>query len=286
MSVVRLCIRMAAVLALRERTWAGTLVYDTRNLPLSEAMTEHQDAPWLSVYTDRDEQEGVTGRDVNAADRQLHLVVEMGIAGKVPQADGGPAVEIPASDAGYERAIDLIEMQVRRALFHDPLNPWGEFVRKMVMSIRSTDAERTGEGERGARWAARFIVFNCDTIAEPQPGIPMAPDHPVAEFLAAIRAADIEGLATVATLIEQEIIGAPLPSWQQAQSMLGLTEQGTRGIGVAPPYATPATEVTTEVIGTTPGSDKFRDTDVDKQVGRDLPEEGGPIIIVGTEQRI
>ena len=283
MSVVRLCIRMAAVLAVKEKVWAGVQVYDTRNAPLQEAVRS-TDMPWVSIFTDKDEAQ-ISGLDVNGGTRRLALVAEIGIAGAVSADEAtGPGVAIPASDAGYERAIDLMEMQVRSALFNDPAGPWGELFRKMVMAVKSTDAERSGEGERGARWAARFIVFVCDTISEPLPGIPMAADNPIREFLDAIKSTNIDGLSAVATLIEQEIIADTLPNWLQARALLGITEAGARGIGIAPPYPTPDTDVTTSRIGFDPSQDRIEADDVDKEVNPvALPGDHPVIIIRGDE---
>ena len=286
MSLVRSCIRIAAVMALQGRTWAEATVYDSRNTPLDEAMRQ-ENRPFITVFTDTDKKT-VTGMDVNCADRELSVVFEIGIAGPVAkQEEGGPAVAIPATDRAFERAIDVLEWQVERALFHDPSNPWGELFRQLVTEVSEAEAARAGEAERGVRWAARYVSYQCDTIADPVSGKPLDDDHPVKRFIAMAKATTKPELIDAADLIEAQISGAAVPSWRQAQATLGLTEQGVRGIGIGPPYATPDTLTKVALVGFEPQGDRFTLVNVDERLNAlDLPDDGAPVIVPEEENRV
>lgn len=240
--IVRSCIRIAAVMALRNSTWADERVYDSENTPLSEAV-KSANAPFVVVYTE-DVDDTIEGSDMLSPEkRQMKLVVELGIAGMIPQTDGGSVVEIPVTDDALERAVDMLEYQVASHLFHTPLNPWGELLRQFCPVVHSVASVRAGEAERGVRWAARQRTMIVDTIGDPVPGVILSNNHAISKFIAMAKNDEDMALGNVATLIESMISTVNAPTWRQAQAALGLTEEGVRGIGIAPPYATPDDEV-------------------------------------------
>lgn len=236
MTIVRTCLRIAAVEAIKGRTWAGTRVFDSNNAPLDTAARESP-APFVTIFTDTDER-SVSGRDVFAAEQKLQLVIEFGLGGAIPAGDR-MEVGIPATDSAFERALDAIERQVLLALVHDPKSEWGEIWRKTVNKIEATKSERGAETERGSRWAARALTMTLDCVADPPAGVDLDPEHPVALFLDAAKAAEgasAESLKAIAAFIEGQLDEATLPDWRVAQGQLGLTEPEVRGIGIGPPY--------------------------------------------------
>jgi hypothetical protein len=239
MSIIRPILRMCVVAALRERTLAERRVFDSDNTPLAEALAQEpeQAKPYITVYTDEDTRPGVSGRDIYAAERNLSLVLEIGAASAVvmKRDDGSDeiALQIPATDAGLELSVDIVESQALAALVGDPQSRWGELFRR-VLRIERVQGQRGGSAERGSRWAARQIILICDVIADAPPGAPEP--AVVRDFLAAARAAPRElGLAGAAEIIERALDSATALTWRQAQAWLGLTEKEVRGIGVAPP---------------------------------------------------
>jgi hypothetical protein len=240
MSIIRPILRMCVVAALRERTLAESRVFDSDNTPLADALIrEPEEAkPYITVYTDEDTRPAISGRDVYAAERNLSLVLEIGAASAVVmRRDDGSneiALQIPATDAGLELSVDIVESQALAALVGDPQSRWGELFRRMVLRIERVQGQRGGSAERGSRWAARQIILICDVIADAPPGVPQP--AVVRDFLAAVRAAPPElGLAGAAEIIERALDPTAALTWRQAQAWLGLTEQAVRATGVAPP---------------------------------------------------
>jgi hypothetical protein len=236
MSIIRPILRMCAVAALRERTLAEGRVFDSDNTPLAEALIrEPEEAkPYITVYTDEDTRPGVSGRDIYAAERNLSLVLEIGTASAVVTGKLGVMLQIPATDAGLELSVDIVESQALAALVGDPESRWGELFRRMVLRIERVQGQRGGSAEHGSRWAARQIILICDVIADAPPGVPQP--AVVRDFLAAARAAPSElGLAGAAEIIERALDPTMALTWRQAQAWLGLTEQGVRATGIAPP---------------------------------------------------
>jgi hypothetical protein len=236
MSIIRPILRMCAVAALRERTLAEGRVFDSDNTPLAEALIrEPEEAkPYITVYTDEDTRPGVSGRDIYAAERNLSLVLEIGAASAVVTGKLGVMLQIPATDAGLELSVDIVESQALAALVGDPESRWGELFRRMVLRIERVQGQRGGSAEHGSRWAARQIILICDVIADAPPGVPQP--AVVRDFLAAARAAPSElGLAGAAEIIERALDPTMALTWRQAQAWLGLTEQGVRATGIAPP---------------------------------------------------
>lgn len=236
MSIIRPILRMCAVAALRERTLAEGRVFDSDNTPLADALAQEpeQAKPYITVYTDEDARPGVSGRDIYAAERNLSLVLEIGAASAVVTEKDGLILQIPATDAGLELSVDIVESQALAALVGDPQSRWGELFRRMVLRIERVQGQRGGSAERGSRWAARQIILICDVIADAPPGVPEP--AVVRDFLAAARAAPRElGLAGAAEIIERALNPATALTWRQAQAWLGLTGKEVRGIGIAPP---------------------------------------------------
>jgi hypothetical protein len=277
--IVRSCVRIAAVMAIRGNTWADDRVYDSNNTPLAEALRQ-EPAPFVSIFTDDDEGK-VDGRDVLHVDsHELKLTVEFGIAGPFEKDEGDKSIVIPATDDAFERVVDVLERQIACALFHDPKNSWGEIFRGLVIACSKTASKRAGEAERGARWAARQRVFTVETVSDPTPGAPIGGDHPIAAFIAACRADSDTGLDGVADMIEALIGDAAAPTWRQAQAMLGLMDAEVRGIGLAPPYPMPDDETPAELIGFTPGDDEFTDENVAVVINPDdLPRDKDLIVL-------
>ena len=131
MSIVRMLTRLTAVAALRGRTWASDRVFDSDNTPLSQALTLNEAAkPYIVVYTDSDSRPG-EGTDLYASERELALVLEIGVASKIKDGEvGDEKLNIPQTDEGMEIALDMVEHQALAALFGDPQNDWAELLKR------------------------------------------------------------------------------------------------------------------------------------------------------------
>jgi hypothetical protein len=239
MSIIRPILRMCAVAALRERTWAEDRVFDSDNTPLADALVNDPGTakPYITVYTDEDTRTGIEGRDIYGAARSVSLVLEIGVASAV-RVEGTDEVEIelPATDAGMELSVDMVETQAVAALIGDPRSAWGELLRRIVVGIQRAPSQRGGSAEKGTRWAARQVVLVCDVIADPPPGTVLPEDHVVRAFITMAKTAPPEvRLAGAGEIIENILNATPAWPWEQAQAWLGLTEKAVRGIGVGSP---------------------------------------------------
>ena len=231
MSIVRSCLRLATVAALRDLTWAEARVYDSDFTPLDQAILQTP-SPYVVVFTDDDTRSNIEGRAEFTGNRKTVLVIEMGIAAATTMTAPGEKqqVVIPATDASYELAIDMLEHQVIAALLHNPEGRWSELFRSMVMSISAIESHREGEAARSARYAARQLVISVDPIADPTPGVVLVAGHPILDFVTFARTAPASiGISASVELIMQSLPKTNAVPWRQAQARLGLTAMEARG---------------------------------------------------------
>lgn len=277
MSIIRPCLRLATVAALRDRTWCETRVLDSDNSPLAEALMV-ANAPYIVVYSDDDDRENIEGFDLAGTKRGLLLVIEFAIAGAINPTEGGTTIRIPATDAAFELALDVIETQITNALLHDPTSAWGEMWRELAVNTDKVSSKRGGSAEQGARWAARQLLLLIDTDADPPAGVLVREDHPIRKFIAMARAAPELNIAGAVDIIEAALPTVEAPTWRQAQAWLGLTEGAVRGIGLAPPVEAGPQEWESKIAGLGTAKDGMVDKDgVTVRVGDHEPERGPEI---------
>lgn len=272
MSLMRTALRLTAVQALRQRTWAESRVYDSDNTPLAQAVTgTDEKLPYIVVYTDTDNRTGpFAGREVHDANRETSLVLEIAVASAVEADGGGIAIRTPATDQGMEIALDFTEAQAIRALLGDPQSPWCELFHDIVIRVIRMPSVRAGDSSKGVKWAARQTVIVCDIISDPPAGVTyeelgnwrededLSP-HPILRFIELARTVGNE-FAQAADLIDTMIkTQASYPDWQKAQAWLGITREAIRAGGTAPlpdaaagPFTVPVS-ITDPTTGEEPG---------------------------------
>jgi hypothetical protein len=230
MSMVRSCMRLAAVAAIRERCWKQLMVRDSDNRPLDVALTADKDPPpYAVVFT------STHNMDSSDANRStLKMTVEIGLAGVLKQSQEGPTIIIPVqSDSNFELSVDALDRDVRAALINDPRCTWGQILKEFAMAPEIVASERGGTSEGGARWAARQIVFDFEPIVEPEIGVPLATIRPMMLFLA--KAKEDPMMATAAGFIEAVMtLDDPGITAEQAQAMLAVRARTVRSLGIAP----------------------------------------------------
>lgn len=248
MSLARLALRIATVKALRGHTWAGDMVRDSEIGPIDDA-AQDKEIPFVVVYTDDSEGE-VSGTDLFAHDGKQCLVIEVGVTTRMKPGRSGPGGwAIPTTDAGMEMTIDAIERQIKLALT-DPANPWGEFWRKLVLSIDMRKSQRGAAAKDGVRFAGRQIVLDVDLPRDPAPGRPLGPIW--ADFLA-LCAADADLAGQVDALRALATGGSTnWPDWQSVRAAYGLSLDRARALQIAPPEGAPAA-FTSISVTSTPG---------------------------------
>lgn len=226
---------MASVSALRDRTWAENRVFDSDNTPLIDALSA-ETKPYITVFTDMDNRIEMEGMDSYSTQRNLSLVMEMGLASAVVVDNGVKTINIPQTDQAMEALIDMLEHQAIGALVGDPYSKWGEIVKSIVTRIYRIPSRRGGSSAKGTRWAARQVTLVCQTMGDPVPGQVLTAAHPITKFLALARLSGQAGMnmAEAANLIEMALNTTTVPDWRLAQAWLGLTERGVRSLGIAP----------------------------------------------------
>ena len=110
MSLMRACLRLVTVAALKDCTWAENRVYDSDNSPLVDALGDKA-APYIVVYTE-DDNRSVEGKDMVASERYVSIVIAYAVAGAVIVTEAGKAITFAQADASYELVLDLIEDQI------------------------------------------------------------------------------------------------------------------------------------------------------------------------------
>lgn len=236
MSLIRPVLRMCAVAALRDRTWAESRVFDSDNTPLIDAL-QQDTKPYITVFTDADTRTDIDGKDIYTSMRRIALVLEIGLASATTVANGDKILNIPQTDQAMEALIDFIETQALSAIIGDPFSKWGEIVRRMVNHIERIPSIRGGSStQTTTRWAARQLTLICQTVADPAPGTVLPQHHPIRDFITLAKSTEQAGLhmAEAANLIEAMLNESPAPDWRQAQAWMGMTEAAIRATGIAP----------------------------------------------------
>jgi hypothetical protein len=110
MSLLRPIIRACAVAALRDQTWAQARVYDSDMTPLADAVLGVAAAPYIVIYTDTDDLQPVRGvaEMYDGENRNLSVVLEIGVASAVRNAQGQIVIQFAATDQGMEWAVDCV----------------------------------------------------------------------------------------------------------------------------------------------------------------------------------
>jgi hypothetical protein len=230
--------RICAVGALRDRTWAGKHVYDSSLTPFAQAVVGQAAQPYIVCYTDSDDVAPVLGKAefYDSRNRVLQLTVEIGIASSVQEPAGsstpptGPLViKFAATDSGMEFACDVMESQVIAALWGDPYSQWGDIFKRIAGKVIRMQRRRGGQGERGVKFAARRISFSCNPgIFDLAPGVRPDDVNPIWEFMQLARASPTIGQVDVPPILDDYIAVASAPNWRVAQAYLGLDSEGVR----------------------------------------------------------
>ncbi len=167
MSINRLTLRLATVLALRGRTDAGDRVWDSRIGEIDELISGDP-APFILVYVDDEDASG-EGEALRKGQRVVTISIEMAI-GTVERAAGGYQLMMPETDAQLELALDALECQVIDAL-QDVASPARDAWAGLVVGIDSLRIRRGAwsEVDKARRYAARLIEMQVRIPRDPLP---------------------------------------------------------------------------------------------------------------------
>lgn len=193
MSLHRIAARIAAVQALKGKTFVGDNVLDSQisalDVDANGALETDQEKPFISIYC-----ESSTSKERGAGEMlralvpngETNFLFEAGIAATMtvtdPDTEESTIGGIPATDSNFEFMLDMIQRQIADALT-DPDNEWAEIFRTFCRSVASTERNRTAT-DQNTRLAAHQLKMTVNLWPDPAKGMELKPDHPLAMFFA------------------------------------------------------------------------------------------------------
>ena len=235
-----MALRHCAVQAIKGATIFDQNVADSTfaalDMTADGTLTTNEDRPWIAVYTDEGRAGGADVRSLRQ-NGALDFVVEFGIASAMTYIDPDTGasviqgVNIPATDAAMELALDVVDAQIVAALTAD--TPWADVWRDISDGVTQIDRRRTAGADNGMRLAARQMRVTLKCKPDPVRGQPLASTSVWARFRALV-----DGTPLAATV--DTIIGTPgaAVTWQQIMASRGMTEAAISALGQNRPIYT------------------------------------------------
>ena len=232
MSLTRLALRMATVMALRGNTYAGTRVFDSRADAVQPEDFETAQ-PVIIVFTDADDM-ALEGNNWLDAERRIDLVIEVFMGSRLVHEDGQPdEVEIPQTDSGLELALDLVGRQIVKVLQGGVQGTWPELWREIVCRINKVSALRGAGTEKGVKYAAKQYIITVETIAEPPFNLQLE-DTTWGSFVAALGAD--AATAPLAEVIRDHIACTFPSEWVAQAAEIGVNPHAVQSMGLGPAF--------------------------------------------------
>lgn len=180
MSLVMLALRVCAVEALKSaNTLVGDNVLDSQISALSQGadgqLKTGQQNPFIAVYTDSSKFAGGSDPDTNLrGNGTVELLFNFGISATMGQTDKKTGdTEIFSgfltTDADFEASLDVIDVQIRRALA-DGGSDWAQLYGALVSDYIAIDHRRSSAGADGARITAGQTKITVGVLPDPVEG--------------------------------------------------------------------------------------------------------------------
>lgn len=227
MSLAKLPLRIATVLALRGRTWAGDAVFDSSIIPIDTRIETDGGHPLLVVYTDEAQSRARGEMDLTGLRPVVDLVIHAAVAVGFEGSESGASVSVARSDAGFEAQLDVIEAQVTRVLMRGE-DPWSELWRAFARQRDGIRTRRGASARKGMRFAAREIVLPVEVVPDP---LGTGAEYPWAMAVESFGAnPDTSDLAAVLATF---MAGSDVPEWRRVYRTLGLDAATARSLAFA-----------------------------------------------------
>lgn len=231
MSLCRLALRHCAVKALTGQTIVGANVADSDfgalDLTPEGQLSTDRDRPFVLIYTDESRAEDADLRSLRQ-NGELDFVIEYGVASAMTEIDPETGasviagVNIPATDANFEAALDLMDRQVMAVLSGD--DGWAELWRGLTDGVIRIERKRRASAGDGLRIAARQTRITVEAKPDPVPGQQLAAGSIWARFLTAIDGDPMEAMV-------QAMLGAAQPEWKAVVAGRGMTAGEAKALG-------------------------------------------------------
>lgn len=232
MSMTMMALRIAAVEALKNGgTLVGSNVLDSQisaiDLTADGALTSDEQKPFIAVYSDRARSTdlGSTGLRTNG---QVEISFNFGVSLAMAETDRvtgeSQVIEgFPATDAHFELVLDVLDLQITRALT-DPGNEWAQVFGAFVNKWVAKDHLRSSNKGNGARLAAGQIRLTAECFADPALNQPLAENGPWRRLMSLLEASGLPQHAMLSELLGTAEEGLYPPF----ESLLSMTS-GTAG---------------------------------------------------------
>jgi lambda repressor-like predicted transcriptional regulator len=229
MSLAKLPLRVAAVMALRGATFAGDAVFDSAIAPLAESVVKQQGLPLIVVYSDdavADPASRLTASDLVGFVPTVTLTFHAAIATTIEVTSSGQVVRLADSDAAFEALLDILEAQILAALQRRG-GAWAELWRTFALRVGTLQSRRGASVRKGTRFAAREIVLDVESVADPSGH---GGEYPWNTALAALAADEAtEEIATLLGGIVDAEVGEP--DWAAMLNNTGLAYTRAKALG-------------------------------------------------------
>jgi len=246
MSLIRIALRMATVMALKGNTLAEDNVLDSEIGVLTEDLqglkVKVKKGRFIAVYTDEAEAKPDELRMFHD-NGLVNLCLEYGVtdtmieevedpddpAKKIRQVIPG----IPHADRIHEFYLDLLGRQIRTNL-SDSQSAAAEVLRGLISRVVNIKIERAGSQRERERVAAQKITFTVEALRDPQFTGDLPAGAPFLNFLAMLDAGGVDD-QKLADLMRDQIPDAP-GDIEASRERIGLTldELNSLGLGYIP----------------------------------------------------
>lgn len=266
MSLVRIALRMATVLALRGRTLAEDNVLDSEIGVLTEddagLKVKIKKGRFIAVYTDEAEAKPQEQRLFHD-NGLVNLCLEYGVTDTMIEEvddpdDPGKRIRqvipgIPHADRIHEFYLDLLGRQIRTNL-SDSQSAAAEVLRRLLMRVVNIKIERAGSQREAERVAAQKMTITVEALQDPQFLSDVPEGAPFWNFLALLDAGTVDD-QKLADILRDQLPAAP-EDIEASRERIGLTldELSSLGLGYVPDADEEGeiSTVTVEVTGVEP----------------------------------
>ena len=166
MGLARACLRLSAVAALRDVTLAEGRVFDSR-IGAIDALKPDERKPVVAVYTEDESGEPLSSQNGGPPFKPIvELVLEISMV-EAGETDGQYELVMPATDAELEVSLDVLEGQIKVALFEDMAAPLSVSFRRAFLRAHHYQSLRFREEAKGTRFAYRYVIVRLELDDRP-----------------------------------------------------------------------------------------------------------------------
>ncbi|EEE36233.1 hypothetical protein RKLH11_66 [Rhodobacteraceae bacterium KLH11] len=221
MSLTMMALRISAIQALKAgKTLVGDSVLDSQISVFDQtadgSLSTKVERPFIAVYTDSAKSEDLEHSGLRA-NGMVEMLFNCGVSMTMAQTNketGETYIlqELPATDANFEAVLDVLGVQIGRAL-SNPDNEWAQVFGNFVKSYGAKECVRSSSTADNVRLAAAQIKLTVEVFADPIHGQELSDQSPWRRFLSlmerdAIRQLtlfqDLLGVADPATVFDYE----------------------------------------------------------------------------------